>query len=325
MLRLTPTNAQTVIQTNNFETCYSGGETNVVCSLSMFGHDTKLATKLPTNDLGERAIRDLRAFGVDTTDIIRGEGRLGIYIVQPGYGIKNSEVIYDRKYSAMSLAKADEFDIDKILKDVKLIHMSGITPALGKELYNLTIEFAKKAKEKGIVVSYDSNYRAKLWTLEQAREFMLEILPFVDIALLGILDFKNILKYEINENMEFEEQLSSLYSKLFKEYPNIKYAASTKRTINTVNNNSLQGFVYDGKTLSKSKVHTFDILDRVGGGDAFTAGILHGLITDMNCDKVAEFATCASALKHSIKGDINMVNTNHVMTVMESGIENIKR
>lgn len=325
MLRLTPTNSQTVIQTNAFETCYSGGETNVACSLSMFGHDSKLVTKLPTNDLGERAIRDLRAFGVDTKDIVRGEGRLGIYIVQPGHGIRNSEVIYDRKYSAMSLAKEDEFDIDKILKDVKLIHLSGITPALGRELYNLTLNLAKEAKKRGIIVSYDSNYRGKLWSLEDAREFILEMLPFVDIALLGILDFKNILKYEINEELEFEEQLSTLYKELFEKYPNIKYAASTKRTINTVNNNSLQGFVFNGEELLSSKVYTFDILDRVGGGDAFTAGILHGLITDMEDEKIAGFATCASALKHSIKGDINMVNTNHVTTVMESGIENIKR
>lgn len=325
MLRLTPTNSQTVIQTNIFETCYSGGETNVACSLSMFGHETKLSTKLPTNDLGERAIRDLKSFGIDTTDIVRGEGRLGIYIVQPGHGMRNSEVIYDRKYSVMSLAKEDEFDIDKTLKNVKLLHMSGITPALGKELYNLTISFAKEAKKRGIVVSYDSNYRGKLWSLEQAREFTLEILPFVDIALLGILDFKNILKYEVNEKLGFEEQLSTLYNELFEKYPNIKYAASTKRTINTVNNNSLQGFVYNGKTLSKSKIYTFDILDRVGGGDAFTAGILHGLITNMDDNKIAEFATCASSLKHSIKGDINMVTTGHVITVMESGIENIKR
>lgn len=325
MLRLTPANFQRIIQATNFESTYAGGEANVICSLSMFGHDTKIATKLPNNALGDRVIKDMNSFGVDTKDIVRGEGRLGIYFLEQGQGLRNSEVVYDRKYSTISMANKDEFDIDKILSDVGMLHISGITPALSLELYELTINLAKEAKKRNIMVSYDSNYRSKLWSLDEARKFMLDILPFVDIAFLGILDFKNILKYDIDEEKDFEDLLTDLYTKLFSNYPNLKYSSSTNRKINSVNNNSLQGFLFDGKILNKSKIYTFDILDRVGGGDSFTAGILHGVLSNMDIEKIAGFATCASVLKHSIKGDINMVSLDHVNTLMNSGIENIKR
>ncbi|MDS0526441.1 sugar kinase [Clostridium sp. SHJSY1] len=326
MLRLTPENSQMIIQTSKFDATYAGGEANVVCSLSMFGHETKMLTKLPDNPLGEKVVRDLSTFGVDTKDIIKGDGRLGIYFLEQGAGLRNSEVVYDRKYSSISLANKNEFNIENILKDVKVLHVSGITPALSSELFEFTLELVKSAKDKGIVVSYDSNYRAKLWSLEDAGRFMGQVLPYVDIAFLGILDFKNILKYPLEKEEEFEKNLVALYSKLFENYPNLKFAASTKRWVNSVSNNSLQGFLFNGNTLEKSKKYTFDIIDRVGGGDSFTAGVLHGLLSeDMKEEEIINFATCASVLKHSIKGDINMVGLNHVMTLMNSGIENIKR
>ena len=154
---------------------------------------------------------------------------------------------------------------------------------------------------------------------------MKEVLPFVDIAFLGILDFKNILKYDVNMENDIELELERLYKELCKNYSNLKYMASTKRTVNSANNNSLQGFLFNGEKLEKSKVYTFDILDRVGGGDSFTAGVLHGLISDMKCSDAIEFATCASVLKHSIIGDINMVNEKNVTTLMKNGVGNINR
>lgn len=325
MLRLTPTNFQRVIQADSFEVNYGGGEANVICNLSMLGHDTKFVTKLTDNVLGDKVIRTINSFGVDTKDIVRGKGRLGIYFLEKGHGVRNSDVIYDREYSAISMAAKEDFDVEKILEDVKILHLSGVTPAISSNLYDFSIELAKSAKKKGIIVSYDSNYRSKLWTLEEARKFMLEILPFVDIAFLGVLDFVNILQYKANEEKNFEAKLTDLYKLLFEAYPNIKYAASTKRIVNSVNNNSLQGFMFDGEKLSISRMHTFDILDRVGGGDSFTAGILHGILNEMDCNEICEFATCASALKHSIRGDINMVDLEQVNTLMNCGIENINR
>ena len=188
-----------------------------------------------------------------------------------------------------------------------------------------SLELVKEAKKRNIIVSYDSNYRAKLWSLDEASKFMKEVLPFVDIAFLGILDFKNILKYDVNMENDIELELERLYKELFKNYSNLKYMASTKRTVNSANNNSLQGFLFNGEKLEKSKVYTFDILDRVGGGDSFTAGVLHGLISDMKCSDAIEFATCASVLKHSIIGDINMVNEKNVTTLMKNGVGNINR
>lgn len=324
MLRLTPPNNQKIIQVNSFDATYGGGEANVVASLASFGHQTKFVTKLPNNSLGDKVIRDLRSYNVDTTDILQGDGRLGIYFLEIGHGLRSTEVIYDRKYSAISMANKNEFNIENILKDVKVVHLSGITPALSKELYDLIIEIAKYCKKNDILVSFDSNYRAKLWSLDDARVFLEEILPFVDIAFLGSLDMTNILKYETCD-LEFEDSLKNLYERLFEKYPNIKYAACTKRSVHSINNNSLKGYLFDKENLHISSEYNFDILDRVGGGDAFTAGILHGILSNLDKKEIVEFGVCASALKHSIKGDINILDKDSVVSLIQTGLQNIKR
>lgn len=324
MLRLTPPNNQKILQSDSFEAVYSGGEANVIASLAMFGHDTKFVTKLPDNHLGQKVLSKFRGYNVDISDVITGEGRLGIYFSEIGHGLRSTEVIYDRKYSAISMADKNEFDIDKILDGVGFVHMSGITPALSESLREFTIDFIKACKERGILVSYDSNFRAKLWSLEEAKKVLEEVMPLIDIAFLGHLDMINILQFEDN-GLEFNENLKNLYSRLFEKYPNLKYAACTKRTVNSINNNSLRGYLYDGEELIISNEYTFDILDRVGGGDAFTAGVLHGILKDMKHEEIIEFGICASSLKHSILGDINIVDENTVISLMKNGLQNIKR
>lgn len=324
MLRLTPPNNQKILQSNSFEAVYSGGEANVIASLAMFGHDTKFVTKLPDNHLGQKVLSKFRGYNVDISDVVTGEGRLGIYFSEIGHGLRSTEVIYDRKYSAISMADKSEFDIDKILDGVGFVHMSGITPALSKSLREFTIDFIKACKERGILVSYDSNFRAKLWSLEEAREVLTEVMPLIDIAFLGHLDMINILQFE-DKGLEFDENLKDLYGRLFEKYPNLKYAACTKRTVNLINNNSLRGYLYDGEELIVSNEYTFDILDRVGGGDAFTAGVLHGIFKDMKHEEIIEFGICASSLKHSILGDINIVDEDTVVSLMKNGLQNIKR
>lgn len=324
MLRLTPPNNQKILQSNSFEAVYSGGEANVIASLAMFGHDTKFVTKLPDNHLGQKVLSKFRGYNVDISDVVTGEGRLGIYFSEIGHGLRSTEVIYDRKYSAISMADKSEFDIDKILDGVGFVHMSGITPALSKSLREFTIDFIKACKERGILVSYDSNFRAKLWSLEEAREVLTEVMPLIDIAFLGHLDMINILQFE-DKGLEFNENLKDLYGRLFEKYPNLKYAACTKRTVNSINNNSLRGYLYDGEELIISNEYTFDILDRVGGGDAFTAGVLHGIFKDMKHEEIIEFGICASSLKHSILGDINIVDEDTVVSLMKNGLQNIKR
>lgn len=324
MLRLSAPNNQKIIQANSFDAVYGGGEANVVASLATFGHNTKFITKLPNNALGDKVIRDLKSYNVDTSDILQGDGRLGIYFLEIGYGLRSNEVIYDRKYSAISMMNKSEFNIENILKDVKMVHLSGITPALSKELFDLTIDIAKYCKKNNIEVSFDSNYRANLWSLEEAKLFLEEILNYVDIAFLGSLDMTNILKYE-DFNLEFEDNLKKLYEKLFEKYPNIKYASCTKRSVHSINNNSLKGYLYDGKNLYVSNEYKFDILDRVGGGDAFTAGILHGILDNLSKKEIVEFGTCAGAIKHSIRGDINIVDKESIINLIEKGLQNIKR
>lgn len=324
MLRLTPPNNQKILQSNSFEAVYSGGEANVIASLAMFGHDTKFVTKLPDNHLGQKVLSKFRGYNVDISDVVTGEGRLGIYFSEIGHGLRSTEVIYDRKYSAISMADKSEFDIDKILDGVGFVHMSGITPALSKSLREFTIDFIKACKERGILVSYDSNFRAKLWSLEEAREVLTEVMPLIDIAFLGHLDMINILQFE-DKGLEFNENLKDLYGRLFEKYPNLKYAACTKRTVNSINNNSLRGYLYDGEELIVSNEYTFDILDRVGGGDAFTAGVLHGIFKNMKHEEIIEFGICASSLKHSILGDINIVDEDTVVSLMKNGLQNIKR
>ena len=324
MLRLSAPNNQKIIQANSFDAVYGGGEANVVASLATFGHNTKFITKLPNNALGDKVIRDLKSYNVDTSDILQGDGRLGIYFLEIGYGLRSNEVIYDRKYSAISMMNKSEFNIENILKDVKMVHLSGITPALSKELFDLTIDIAKYCKKNNIEVSFDSNYRANLWSLEEAKLFLEEILNYVDIAFLGSLDMTNILKYE-DLNLEFEDNLKRLYEKLFEKYPNIKYASCTKRSVHSINNNSLKGYLYDGKNLYVSNEYKFDILDRVGGGDAFTAGILHGILDNLSEKEIVEFGTCAGAIKHSIRGDINIVDKESIINLIEKGLQNIKR
>ncbi len=196
MLRLTPPNNQKIIQSDSFEAVYSGGEANVIASLAILGHDTKFITKLPDNYLGKKVISKFRSYNVNVEDIIIGEGRLGVYYSEIGHGLRSTEVIYDRKYSAISIAKKEEFNIKNMLKGVGLVHLSGITPALSSNLKELIIDIVKECKNQGILVSYDSNYRSKLWPIDKAREVLEEVLPYIDFAFLGYLDMINILKFE---------------------------------------------------------------------------------------------------------------------------------
>ena len=324
MLRLTPPNNQKIIQANSFDAVYSGGEANVIASLAILGHDTKFITKLPDNYLGQRTINKFKSYNVDVNDVIMGEGRLGVYYSEIGHGLRSTEVIYDRKYSAISLAKKDEFDVPKMLNNIGLVHLSGITPALSNNLKEVILDIVKYCKENSILVSYDSNYRSKLWSTDEARVVLEEVLHYVDFAFLGYLDMINILNFN-DIDLNFEEKLRYLYEKLFTKYPNLKCVASTKRTVNSINNNTLQGYLFNGNDFFKSNQYTFDILDRVGGGDAFTAGILHGILKSMNNERIIEFGVCASALKHSIIGDINIIDENTINSFIENGLCNVKR
>ncbi|MGL5616005.1 MAG: sugar kinase [Sarcina sp.] len=325
MLRLSPTDNELLKTSSSFYESYGGGEGNVICSLANFGHKTKFFTKVPENQLGKKALASFKERDIDISEVIYGEGRLGIYFLEQGHGVRNSKVIYDRAYSAFSMIKEEEINYENLLKDIKLLHISGITAALSEELRKITLNLVKEAKKRDVLVSYDSNFRAKLWSASQCGKFLEEILNYVDIAFLGHLDITKLLNVDYKFLGNHKIDLKNLYDILNKKYPNIKYMAATKREIESVNKNSLTGYLYKMGEFYNSKEYSFEILDRVGGGDAFSAAVLHGLLENYSLEKTIEFGTVASVLKHSYKGDVNQCEESDVENFLSQGITAIGR
>nr|WP_295675767.1 sugar kinase [uncultured Intestinibacter sp.] len=325
MLRLSTDVGKMILQSDSFNVNYGGGEANVLISLSHFGIDTKMITSVSNDDIGKSILRYLRSYDIDTDFVTLGEHRTGIYYLQVGSGIRSSKVIYDRDNSAFCNMKIGDIDIAKALEDVDVFHFSGITLALSNDLRELLMQMLEYCREHNIMVSYDSNYRAKLWTLEEAREATLKVLPYVDILSAGILDAENILLMNC-ELDDKHEKLKYYYDEISKTYPNIKHIFSSHRDIESSSVNKLQCNYYtDGILYLSNKINIDSIVDRVGGGDALSAGIIYSIINNKDPKYVCEFATCASALKHSILGDANLVELSDVEKLMYEGVGKIAR
>ena len=325
MLRLSTDVGKMILQSDRFNVNYGGGEANVLISLSHFGIDTKMITSVSNDDIGKSILRYLRSYDIDTEFVTLSDHRTGIYYLQVGSGIRSSKVIYDRDNSAFCNMKIVDIDIAKALEDVDVFHFSGITLALSTDLRELLMQMLAYCKEHNIMVSYDSNYRAKLWSLEEAREATLKVLPYVDILSAGILDAENILlmNCELEDN---HEKLKYYYDEITKTYPNIKHIFSSHRDIESSSVNKLQCNYYtDGILYLSNKINIDSIVDRVGGGDALSAGIIYSIINNKDPKYVCEFATCASALKHSILGDANLVELSDVERLMYEGVGKIAR
>ena len=319
MLRLSTENNNRFIQSSGFRADYGGGEANVAVSLANFGIESEYVTKLPNNPLSDSIFRYLKSNGVETKNIVLGGERLGTYYLEVGTSIRASSVIYDRKYSSFSTLNYDELQIENILKDCKILHLSGITPALSENCKELTIKIMKKAKEMNILISFDFNYRGKLWTLEEAAPVLTSYLPFIDICFAGVLDAKNIMK------LGDHSDLNEYYKDITKKYPNIKYLLSTKRETHSVNENSLTGFIFKDGELISSPRYTFQIVDRVGGGDAFAAGALFGIYNNHSVKDIVDFATAASVYKHTVRGDANLVSKDEIYNIINNGISTVSR
>ena len=325
MLRLSTDVGKMILQSDRFNVNYGRGEANVLISLSHFGIDTKMITSVSNDDIGKSILRYLRSYDIDTEFVTLSDHRTGIYYLQVGSGIRSSKVIYDRDNSAFCNMKVGDIDIAKALEDVDVFYFSGITLALSNDLRELLMQMLAYCKEHNIMVSYDSNYRAKLWSLEEAREATLKVLPYVDILSAGILDAENILlmNCELEDN---HEKLKYYYDEITKTYPNIKHIFSSHRDIESSSVNKLQCNYYtDGILYLSNKINIDSIVDRVGGGDALSAGIIYSIINNKDPKYVCEFATCASALKHSILGDANLVELSDVERLMYEGVGKIAR
>lgn len=327
LLRLSPPENQRIINSDYFDVHYGGAEINVAVNLAILGMSTKVVTKVPDNQLGNAAIRHLNSFGVDSSEIIKGEERIGTYFLEKGMSIRNSKVIYDRKDSAFSLSNVSEYDIENILKGAKLFHVSGITLALGKNTYEIAKAFMKKAKEMSITVSFDFNYRSKLWTLEEASLGIKDVLKYVDIAFAGYLDFVNILNYECQ--VEYNEDnlikiYETLYPKVMRDY-GFQYIVSSYRKTSSASENEYTGFLYNGEKIVCSKNYKVNIIDRVGSGDSFTSGFLFGYLNEKDDKYKIEFATGSGAIKHTILGDINLISQKEIENLFKDNSFDVGR
>lgn len=322
MLRFKTPGHERLFQTPVLEATYGGGEANVAVSLANFGEDVDYLTVLPANALGDECIKELRKFGVNTKKIKRGEGRMGTYYLEAGANQLPSKVIYDREYSAIAMAKPSDINFQEAFQDVDWFHITGITPALSETAMELALESVKAAKAAGLTVSCDLNYRKNLWKYGvSAIEVMREIAKYVDVAIANEEDVQKSLGITCDVSVESGEldrsKYETLSSKVLEIYPNMKLIAITLRESVNANINGWAACLNDRQNFLVSKRYQItDIVDRVGGGDSFAAGLIYGLNHYNTHQDALEYAVAASCLKHSILGDVNRVDVSDVEKLM---------
>ncbi len=318
MLRLQPYNYERFVQCDHVEFTFGGGEANVAVSLANYGMDATFVTKLPAHAIGQSAINSLRRYGVDTTKIVRGGERVGIYFNEKGASQRGSICIYDRAYSAIQLASPEDFDWDTIFEGVDWFHFTGITPALGGNMVEICRQACKAAKAKGVRISCDLNYRGKLWSRDEARAAMTDLCQYVDVCISNEEDAKDVFGIEAEATNIYAGSLNhdgykSVAKQLADKF-NFEMVAITLRESHSAFDNGWSAMVYNvaENEYCFSKKYNLHIIDRVGGGDSFGGGLIYSLLSGKSTQAAVEFAVAASALKHSIEGDYNMVTVSEV-------------
>lgn len=316
MLRLCTPGFDRFVQADSFDVIYGGGEANVAVSLSNYGFDAYYVTKLPKHEIGQAAVNALRRYGVHTDYIARGGDRVGIYFSETGASMRPSKVIYDRANSAIAEADVSDFDFDEIFKDAKWFHFSGITPAISKKGAEITKAAVKAAKKHGVTVSVDLNYRAKLWTPEEAQEVMKDLMQYVDVCIGNEEDASLCLGFtpkglDVTKGKLDIKGYEVIFKEMMEEF-GFKYVVSSLRESYSASDNGWSACIYDGKEFYHSKKYDVRIVDRVGGGDSFASGVICGLLDGKSTKDALEFGVAASALKHTIRGDFNMVTRAEV-------------
>lgn len=321
MLRLSTPGYQRFVQSDSFDVCYGGGEANVCVSLANYGLESSFVTRVPEHEIGQSAVNALRKYGVETKHIARGGERLGIYFLETGASQRPSKVIYDRANSAIAEANVSDFNWKEIFDGADWFHFTGITPALSDKAAEVTLAACKAAKEMGLTVSVDLNYRKKLWTPEKACEVMSKLMEYVDVCIGNEEDAEKVFgvhaentdvtKGEINHSA-YEQVAKKLVEKF-----GFKYVASSLRESYSASDNGWAAMLYDGEKSYLSKKYDVRIVDRVGGGDSFASGLIYGLVTGMSPQDTVEFAVAASALKHTIPGDFNLMSKEEVEVLMK--------
>ena len=322
MLRLATEKYMRFGQADSYFATYGGAEANVAVSLANYGDDAYFISKLPKHEIGEAAVRSLMGFGVHTDYIVRGGDRVGVYYLETGASLRPSKVIYDRAHSSMAEATAADFDFDKYFEGCDWFHFSGITPALSESAREFTFAAVKAAKAHGVTVSVDLNYRKKLWTPEQAKATMTALMPWCDVCIGNEEDAEKCLGFKPGETDVSGGSIDlGGYESIFrrmKETFGFRLVATTLRESYSASDNGWSALIYDGSEFYRTKKYDIRIVDRVGGGDAFSGGLIHALLHGRSYKDAAEFAVAASALKHTIPGDYNRFNEADV----DSGLKN---
>jgi 2-dehydro-3-deoxygluconokinase len=321
MLRLSTPDYKRFVQADTFDVTYGGGEANVAAAICNYGENGTFVTKVPNNPIGQSAINHLRRYGVDTQYIARGGDRLGIYFLETGASMRASQVVYDRAGASIADVDISEFDFDKILEGADWFHTTGITPALSDKAAALTMAALKAAKAKGITTSIDLNYRKKLWSKEKAQQVMSELCQFVDVCIGNEEDAETCLGFKAAHSDITKGELNlDGYKDVFNQMQakfNFKFIASSLRESYSASDNGWSALVYDGKAFHHTKKYSVRIIDRVGSGDSFASGLIYGLVTGMSTVDAAEFGVAASALKHTIPGDLNHATLSDVKELMK--------
>lgn len=319
MLRLAPEGYLRFVQSDKYEATFGGTEANVAVSLANYGVNAAFVSKLPEHEIGQCAVNSLRKFGVDTSEIVRGGARVGIYYCEKGASQRPSKVIYDRAGSSIACAEKTDFNWEKILNGADWFHFTGITPALSDNVAEITLAALKVCKSKGITVSCDLNFRKKLWSKEKAGKVMGELMQYVDYCIANEEDAKDVFGIEADNTDITSGKLDrngyiSVAKKLTDRFA-FKGVAITLRESLSANDNNWSGMLYTGEKAYFSKKYAMHIVDRVGGGDSFGGGLIYSLMNGYDPQKAIEFAIAASCLKHSIEGDYNMVSLKEVETL----------
>lgn len=314
MLRLSTPNNEKYIQADEFDVCYGGGEANVAVSLANYGHEAEFVTKVPENPIGACAVAALRKYGVETKHIAKGGERLGIYFLETGSAMRASSVVYDRAHSAISEAEVSDFDFDEIFKDCDWFHFTGITPAVSDKAAVVCEEALKAAKKHGVKVSCDLNFRKKLWSSEKAQKVMTNLMQYVDVCIGNEEDAEKVLGFKPGNTDVTSGSLElGGYQDIFKQMVakfNFEYVISSLRVSHSASDNGWSACIYSRDTQEfyhSREYRITPIVDRVGGGDSFAGGVICGFLDNKDFKQALEFGVAASALKHTIPGDFNLV------------------
>lgn len=325
LLRLAAPGYTKLFQKDSLDATFCGGEANVAVSLAILGLNSAFITKLPENPVGQAAVNSMRYFGVDTENIIYGKGRMGLYYLEKGASQRPSKVIYDRTGSAFSIAEKADFNWEPIFENTDWFHWTGITPALSDDMEEICLDACKAAKKKGITISCDLNYRKNLWSSEKAKKVMTKLMPFVDVCIANEEDADKVLGIKpSHNNIESGNLNKTGYEYVAKEICDkfsCRYVAITLRESYSASVNGWSGMLYNASNGNSyySKKYDIQIVDRVGGGDSFAAGLIYALSTKKTDQEAIEFAVAASCLKHTIEGDYNRTNVSDIEYLLKNG------